>query len=91
MERIREVHLMRYLFTPEVDLMLDAAGLRRLTAEQWLDGQCLARIAGTSATSQRDEAGRDFIWGFRTGGWRGLSVRAVGNVGAYCPAGIGFE
>lgn len=41
MERIREVHSMRYLFTPEVDLLLDAAGLRRLAAEQWLDGSVL--------------------------------------------------
>ncbi|NCC30460.1 MAG: class I SAM-dependent methyltransferase [Chloroflexia bacterium] len=41
-KRIREVHLMRYLFTPEVDIMLDAAGLRRLAAEQWLDGAVLS-------------------------------------------------
>ena len=41
MERIREVHSMRYLFTPEVDRMLDAAGLRRLAAEQWFDGTVL--------------------------------------------------
>ena len=40
-ERILEVHSMRYLFTPEVDLMLAAAGLRRLAAEQWLDGTVL--------------------------------------------------
>jgi SAM-dependent methyltransferase len=38
MERIREVHPMRYLFTPEVDLLLTAAGMRRLAAEKWLDG-----------------------------------------------------
>ena len=43
MERIHEVHAMRYLFTPEVDLMLDAAGLRRLAAEQWLAGSVLGK------------------------------------------------
>lgn len=37
-ERIREVHAMRYLFTPEVELLLGANGMRRLAAEKWLDG-----------------------------------------------------
>lgn len=38
MERIREVHSMRYLFTPEIDLLLDVAGMRRLAGETWMDG-----------------------------------------------------
>jgi SAM-dependent methyltransferase len=38
MQRIREVHPMRYLFTPEVDRLLDLVGMRRLTVEKWLDG-----------------------------------------------------
>ncbi len=38
MNRVSEVHPMRYLFTPEVDLLLEATGMRRLVAEKWLDG-----------------------------------------------------
>ncbi|QIK36954.1 class I SAM-dependent methyltransferase [Caldichromatium japonicum] len=44
-QRIREVHPMRYLFTPEVDLLLDAAGMRRLAAQRWLDGRALGADA----------------------------------------------
>lgn len=33
-----EVHSMRYLFAPEVDLLLRAAGLRRITLEHWMKG-----------------------------------------------------
>lgn len=36
LERIREVHPMRYLFVPEVDLLLQGAGLRRLALVDWL-------------------------------------------------------
>lgn len=36
MKRIHEVHAMRYLFAPEVDILLRAAGLRRLALETWL-------------------------------------------------------
>ncbi len=36
---LEETHRMRYLFLPEVELMLDAAGMRVLTAERWLSGQ----------------------------------------------------
>lgn len=35
LQRIREVHAMRYLFTPEVDLLLEEAGLRRLALLEW--------------------------------------------------------
>lgn len=35
-ERIREVHSMRYLFSPEVDLLFQNTGLRRLALLQWL-------------------------------------------------------
>lgn len=38
LERIREVHSMRYLFTPEVDAMLADAGLKRVALETWMDG-----------------------------------------------------
>jgi SAM-dependent methyltransferase len=36
-ERFRECHAMRYLFTPEVDLLLAGAGLERIAASRWLD------------------------------------------------------
>ena len=36
LERIREVHAMRYLFALEVDLLLEGAGLRRLALTNWL-------------------------------------------------------
>lgn len=36
-ERIQECHSMRYLFIPEVDLLLTAAGLERIDATKWLD------------------------------------------------------
>lgn len=36
MDRIRECHSMRYLFTPEVDLLLTGAGLERIAAIRWL-------------------------------------------------------
>ena len=35
LQRIRELHAMRYLFTPEVDLLLEEAGLRRLALLEW--------------------------------------------------------
>lgn len=40
-ESIHEVHRMRYLFEPELLLMLEAAGLRGSSAEEWLTGRCL--------------------------------------------------
>jgi SAM-dependent methyltransferase len=36
-EHIRECHAMRYLFVPEIDLMLEAAGLERIAMSRWLD------------------------------------------------------
>lgn len=36
LERIREVHPMRYLFSPEVDLLFKISGLRRLALLHWL-------------------------------------------------------
>lgn len=36
LQRIREVHAMRYLFAPEVDMLLEAAGLHRLALLSWL-------------------------------------------------------
>jgi SAM-dependent methyltransferase len=38
LKRIQETHPMRYLFAPEVDLLLHAAGMRRLGLETWMDG-----------------------------------------------------
>jgi SAM-dependent methyltransferase len=35
---IEEVHAMRYLFTPEVDMLLEAAGLKRIALETWANG-----------------------------------------------------
>lgn len=37
MERIRELHAMRYLFAPEVELLLQAAGLRQVALLNWLE------------------------------------------------------
>jgi SAM-dependent methyltransferase len=36
LDHIREIHAMRYLFAPEVDLLLESAGLRRLALVDWL-------------------------------------------------------
>jgi len=38
LDRIQEVHAMRYLFAPEVDSLLEAAGLRRVALETWIEG-----------------------------------------------------
>jgi SAM-dependent methyltransferase len=38
LEKIQETHPMRYLFTPEVDWLLDANGLHRVAVEEWLTG-----------------------------------------------------
>jgi SAM-dependent methyltransferase len=35
-EEITEQHLMRYLFLPEIDLLLGAVGLQRIDAREWL-------------------------------------------------------
>jgi SAM-dependent methyltransferase len=35
--RIRELHAMRYLFTPEIDLLLSTAGMRRIAISKWLE------------------------------------------------------
>ena len=37
-ERIRETHPMRYLFVPEIDLLLQSAELCRLDVQEWLTG-----------------------------------------------------
>lgn len=37
-KRIYEVHSMRYLFMPEVDLLLEINGMRRLSGEIWMTG-----------------------------------------------------
>ena len=41
-EELREKHPMRYLFMPEIDLMLDRAGMERMRAMEWLSGQPLS-------------------------------------------------
>lgn len=38
-ERLEESHRMRYLFLPELDRMLDANGMTRLNAEEWMTGK----------------------------------------------------
>jgi SAM-dependent methyltransferase len=35
-EEIKETHRMRFLFLPEIDLLLDANGFDRVSAEEWL-------------------------------------------------------
>jgi SAM-dependent methyltransferase len=37
-ETIEETHSMRYLFAPEIDLLLASAGLTRIGLETWVDG-----------------------------------------------------
>lgn len=41
-EELREKHPMRYLFMPEIDLMLDRAGMKRVRAMEWLSGKPLS-------------------------------------------------
>ena len=38
-ERIEECHRMRYLFSPELEALLGAAGLDVLAQEEWLTGK----------------------------------------------------
>jgi len=38
-ERFREVHPMRYLFIPEIDMHAAASGFRRVAVEEWLTGK----------------------------------------------------
>jgi SAM-dependent methyltransferase len=35
-QELKETHTMRYLFTPEIEMMLSAAGFKLLTSEQWM-------------------------------------------------------
>lgn len=37
-ETINEIHAMRYLFAPEVDLLLEASGMKRVALETWMNG-----------------------------------------------------
>jgi hypothetical protein len=41
-EEITEKHLMRHLFLPEVDLVLETAGFERIDAREWLTDQALS-------------------------------------------------
>ncbi len=41
LEELRETHTMRYLFSPEVELLLDSAGLRLTKSEEFMTGQAL--------------------------------------------------
>lgn len=40
-EQIRETHRMRYLFRPEIELLLEEAGLQLVDASEWMTGQPL--------------------------------------------------
>lgn len=40
-QQLSEEHRMRYFFLPEIDLLLDGAGLRRIVAQEWLSGRAL--------------------------------------------------
>lgn len=37
-QTLQETHVMRYLFLPEVEILLKKAGLRMIAAEEWLSG-----------------------------------------------------
>lgn len=41
LERVRETHSMRYLFTPEVDQYLERVAMHRIAAEEWMSGTAL--------------------------------------------------
>ena len=38
-ESVRENHRMRYLFKPELDLLLEGAALTPVAAEEWMTGK----------------------------------------------------
>lgn len=38
-EELREIHKMRYLFKPEIDMMLRAKGLELIQSEEWMSGK----------------------------------------------------
>ena len=40
-EELHECHRMRYLFTPEVELLLEQTGFRLLHSEEWMTGKAL--------------------------------------------------
>jgi SAM-dependent methyltransferase len=42
-EEIVEIHRMRYLFLPEIDVFLAQAGLVRIEAQEWMTGKPLSR------------------------------------------------
>jgi len=39
--RINEVHVMRYLFLPEIDALLEGVGMRRVSASEWMTDAAL--------------------------------------------------
>lgn len=41
--RFEELHVMRYLFLPEIDHLLERAGMRRLCAKEWMSDGPLSR------------------------------------------------
>jgi hypothetical protein len=52
--RIEETHVMRYFFLPELDLLLEGAGLRRVHATEWAgEGPLSHRSWGGFAIAQK--------------------------------------
>jgi SAM-dependent methyltransferase len=47
-EELRETHTMRYLFSPEVELLLEATGFRLVKAEEFMTGQTLGTRSWTA-------------------------------------------
>ncbi|HVO45837.1 MAG TPA: class I SAM-dependent methyltransferase [Steroidobacteraceae bacterium] len=52
-EEIRETHRMRYLFLPELRLMLQAAGLQLVQSEEWISGKELTCASWQAVVTAR--------------------------------------
>jgi SAM-dependent methyltransferase len=58
-QRIAETHRMRYLFQPEIESWLAAAGLELESAEEWLSGRPIGRDTWGGCFIARRRMGRD--------------------------------
>jgi hypothetical protein len=41
---LREMHRMRYLFQPEIELLLEQAGFRLVHCEEWMTGKTIGTL-----------------------------------------------
>jgi len=55
-QEIVEIHRMRYLFLPEIDLFLEAAGFARIQTEEWMTGKPLSRASWSGLVVARKVA-----------------------------------